>query len=388
MPNLAAIIEQLPRYREEATRLRECLLANLALIGEVPAPTFGEWERASVVAERFADAGLQDCAVDGTNSALAVVPGATGKDNLLLVTNVDTLVEDTRDQTIEIQTDRLVGPFVGDNSIALAALVTLPALLERLGLRLNANLVLLAAARCLGRGNLEGVRAFLGGGMRFQAGLCLESLQLGRLNYTSIGMLRGEIVCRLPDDFNWSQYGATGTITPMSEVISRIRRIALPQRPLSNIVLGAIHGGIAHNNIARETTLSFEVRSESSEILAQVREQFDDITEDVSAQSGTRITLDVFAVRQPGGLDIAHPLVRQARAILAALRLAPSLYPTTSLMAAVRDVGVPAITVGCSVGERKQELDEIDEAVGIAPLATGLAQLVGLLQAADGGFAP
>ena len=386
MPSLEQLVTALPAYREAAERVREMLLANLALVGEIPAPTFEERARAEAVAERFAAAGLQACMVDRFDNASALLPGTEGTATLLLAAHADTLPAEEEKPDIEIHQDRVVGPFVGDNAIALAALATLPVLLEQLNIRLKANLVILAASRSLGRGNLEGLRNFVSeSGTRFQSALCLESFQLGRLNYAAMGMLRGEVICRLPASYDWAQFGSTGTIIPMGDIISRISRIPVPQRPLTTIIMGTVQGGISPGNVARETTLGFEVRSESADILNQVREQLEDIMEDVTAQSGKQVTLDLYARREPGALDIGHPLVRQGRAIITGLGLTPAFYPTTSMMSALLDVAVPALTLGVTTGERRNELDEIEEAAAIAPLASGLAQLVAMVQAMDEG---
>jgi acetylornithine deacetylase/succinyl-diaminopimelate desuccinylase-like protein len=94
---------------------------------------------------------------------------------------------------------------------------------------------------------------------------------------------------------------------------------------LTSLVMGTIHGGIAHKQYRARDPLGFEVRSEALETLQQIREQIDDIVEELSAQTGKRITLDILAQRAPGGMDIAHPLVRSGRAILQALGLQPML---------------------------------------------------------------
>ena len=82
--------------------------------------------------------------------------------------------------------------------------------------------------------------------------------------------------------------------------------------------------------MARETTLGFEVRSESAEILRQVREQIEDIGEEVAAQSGKKVLLDLYAQRDPGAIDIAHPLVRQARAIFIWMKASIGAWPVSA----------------------------------------------------------
>ena len=380
------IVQQLPGFRNTAENIRDILLSDLVMIGEIPSPTFNEEARIRFIVNRFCELGLQSCSIDEKGNGTGVIPGSEGERTLLLVAHADTFVANTRDQSIEVMTDRLIGPFVGDNSIALAALTALPVLLEKLGLKLKSNILLLASTRVLGRGNLEGPRFFVANSsVPIHAGLCLEGVQLGRLNYACIGMFRGEVHCRLPKDYNWAHYGTTGSIIPMSDVVNRISRIPLSRRPLSTIVMGAINGGLTYNNIARETVLKLEVRSEEKEALGQIKQQIEDIVQEVSAQSGTQVTLDVFTQREPGGIDIAHPLVRNAKSILTTLGLQPMIYPTTSQLTALRDAGIPGLTLGLTTGERKNELDEIDEAVAIAPMFSGMAQLIGMLCSMDDG---
>lgn len=385
---METIIKQLPSLRDMAASMQDSLLADLVMIGEIPAPTFHEQARIEFIANRFSEAGLEQCTIDAAGNGSGLIRGTKGHQNILVTAHADTLPTEREDQTIEIHKDRLVGPFVGDNSIALATLTTLPYLLEKLPCRLKSNLIILASTKTLGRGNLEGLRSFIAGSAPFAAGICLESVQLGRLNYNCIGILRAEIHAKLPDTYKWEQYGTTGTIIPLSDVVNRISRIPLPRRPLTSIIMGSIHGGIAHNNIARESTLAFEVRSESLDILNETREKIEDITEEVAALSGIELRLDILTQRAPGGLDISHPLVRKGRAILTGLGIQPLLYASTSQLVALRDAAIPGVTLAITTGERKNELAEIEESVAIPPIATGLAQLAGLLLAIDEGVTP
>ena len=375
----------LPVARRTAAELREVMLANLVLICEIPAPTFAEADRVRLILQRFTELGLENCSSDDFGNGFGLMRGTEGGRTLLLEANADTFVADRKNQAMEIFPDRIVGPFVGDNSLALAAMVTLPTLLERLGLRLRSDVLFMAASRILNRGNIEGLRQFLDATpMVFSAGLCVEGVQIGRLNHRCLGMLRGEILCRLPDDYRWSGLGSGGSIVPMSDVIQRLSAIPIPQRPQTTVVLGSIHGGLSYQNIARETLLKFEVRSESRDVLAAIRSQIQDVCDDVAAHKGVEVRLDIFANREPGGLDGSHPMVKAAKAVQSILGIPTVVYSTTSALSALADKGIPAVTVGVTAGERHHELDEIDEFVSIEPMAAGLAQLAGLLMAMDG----
>lgn len=378
------VIELLPRIRAAAGEMRETLVANVVMIGEIPAPTGNEESRARFFSQRLNENGLLHCFTDPMSNAFGLLPGTDGTRTIMVVANGDTLVYEAADQTVEVRPETLVGPFVVDNSLALGAISALPELFDKLHVRLQSNVLLLMASRSQGRGNLEGMKYFLSNSkIKPNAGICFEGVQLGRLNYTCLGMRRGEITCRLPDDYNWAQYGNTGAVVPMSDVISRIGKIAIPRRPLTSMVLGSIEGGVSYHNIARQTVLRFELRSESAEIMAQIEAQLDDIAEEVSSTFGIQAKLDIFAKREPGGIEIGHPFVRDARAILAALGLQPMLYPTTSVMSALVAEGIPSLTLGFTTGERRHDLDEIDETAEIGPMTTGLAQLAAVIISMD-----
>lgn len=383
-PNGQSITARLPAISEAAAAVGELMLANVVMIGEIPSPTFSEADRVRFILQRFAECGLQNPSSDEIGNGFGLLPGSEGNRTIVVAANADTIVQDPEDQAIEIEAGRVEGPFVGDNSIGLAALATLPTLMERLGITLRSNLLLMTAARMLNRGNLEGLKFYLANAAPLPiAGLFVEGVQLGRLNHACLGTLRGEIICRLPNNFDWVQHGKSGTILPMNDIILMLGQIPLPQRPRTNLVMGTIRGGISPQNIARETRLGFEVRSESTQILDDVGERLREITGLVASRSGISVRLELFTRREPGGIEDTHPIVRGTRSVLEALGLKPMMYLTTSPLSAFFERGIPALTLGITRGARSPEIDEIREYVETAPMTSGLAQLVGALMAID-----
>ena len=378
------IISDLPAIREVCVSLRETLLANLVMLGEIPAPTFKEEARVNFLMQRFSECGLTNTSSDECGNGFGIVPGKDRKRNILLLAHADTVFSERRDHTVSVHADRIVGPGIADNSLGLAVLTTLPTILESLGIELNAGLVLMGAARSLGRGDLEGVRFFLDNNkMPLTAGICVEGVQLGRLSYASAGMLRGEVTCRVSEEYDWIRRGTTGAILVINEVINRILGIPLPRKPQTSIVLGSVESGTGFNIIPTEATLRFEVRSESSEIVQEIASELDDIMEDVRSQTAAEVTLDVVARREVAGLEIGHPLVKQTREIMSSFELTPHITPSISELSAMIANDVPAVTLGITAGDH---LHEQHEAIQIDPIFTGLAQLIAVLLAIDGGF--
>ena len=381
--DLKRVINSLPEIRKAAENASQTLLSNLVMIGEVPSPTFGEQRRIQFLAQRLTDAGL-GVSQDEAGNGVGVLAGSEGHRNILIVAHADTPFGQKDDHTITVEEERVLGPGVADNSLGLAALAMLPILLDRAGIRFRSNLVLLGSTRSLGRGDLGGLRFFMENAHTpFCGAVCVEGVQLGRLSYSSIGMLRGEFRVSVPEEYDWSGFGATGAIRIVNEVINRLLSTPLPSQPRTSIRLGSIRGGTGFANIATQAELRFEIRSESEKIVTQLHERVDEIAAELSAETNTDVTLEIFARRAPGGIQFSHPLVRAARTVMEELEIEPRLSPSISELAVLIQEQVPAVTLGLSTGGQLQKMNEFAH---IKPMSKGLAQLVGVLMAMDEGL--
>ena len=382
--NLDLIVDKLPDYIDKLKSVSEVLLSNLVMVGEIPSPTFKEAKRVEFMLDRFTEAELQNSSTDEAGNAVAILPGKEGKENILVVAHTDTLYSEKIDHTLTIQPNSVIGPGVGDNSLGVAVILTLPFILEHLDITLNSNLILLGASRSLGRGDLEGLRFFLSNtDIPIIAGISVEGVQLGRLSYASIGMIRGEISCTVPEEYDWSRFGSVGSIVTINEVINQILEIPIPKRPKTTIVFNSIEGGTGKfSNIPKSSFLRFEIRSESDDMVHEIYQRIEDITADVSYRYGDDVSLTIYSKRRPGGIEFAHPLTKNVRSIMKYLNIKPRISPSTSELSAFIDQKIPAITLGITKGDR---MDDEREMIEIEPIFTGLAQLVALLLAIDRG---
>lgn len=378
------ILESLAGLESRIRDYRELILANLVMLGEIPAPTFKEEKRIEFLLNRFKEAELDKNSVDETGNGIGIIEGEEGDGNILVVAHADTVFSEKTDHTIEVQPDVVTGAGVADNSLGLSVLATLPTILEKLDIKLKNNLILMGATRSLGRGNLEGLRFFLSNfAKEIKAGIGLEGVEQGRLSHTSIGMKRGEITCSVPEEYDWSRFGDASAILTMNEVINRINAIRLPQRPRTSIILSSIQGGTSYNTTALNARLSFEIRSESADLVQHTDQVLHDIVTEVSTRSGDTINLDFFAQRKPGGIPFSHPLMRHTLQIMEKLEIPPRPGPSTSELSAFIDKKIPGITLGITKGDR---IHEVNESIQIEPMFRGIAQVIGTLLAIDGGY--
>ena len=378
-----SILSDIHPNREALHPIRELLLANAVMIGEIPSPTDSEEERIRFLGDRFLEEGLQHISVDEAGNGMGVLPGKTGSNNILVCAHADTVFSRKVDHAMSVSSDRISGPGIGDNSLGLAAIMTLPEIFRRLDIRFNDNLILMGCTRSLGRGDLGGIRFFLENNqLPLRAGVSVEGIQLGRLSYASVGMLRGEITVNMPQNFDWAKFGATGSVAVLARAVQRITEIPMPMNPPSQIIFGSISGGTSFDTRPASASLRFEVRSEREGMVAEIREQIENIVEEISISSETEIIFSPVAQRHPGGLPYSHPMVRTMRKILDTLDVKPRVEPSVGELSQLIEHGVPSVTLGLTRGRHK---NEFDESIDIQPIFGGVSQLIALLQSIDGG---
>ena len=382
--NFSEILEVLPSLPEQLSIIQETLIANLIMLGEIPAPTFEEAARIKLFLQRLVECGLQNVSTDEAGNGVGIIQGRDPERNILLVAHADSVYTDKANHTLSVYSENIAGTGVADNSLGMAVLATLPTILDRLGLAFESNLVLLSSTKGLGRGNLDGLRFFMDNNrIPFDAGICVEGAQLSRLSYSAEGMFRGLISCRIPEELDWKMAGQYNAIIAINDIVNRILEIPIPRRPRTSIVLGAIRGGKSYNIMATQSSLRFEVRSESAEMVESIREKISEIIAHATATHKAEFEFNVVSSRDPGGIDIGHPLVRNCRRIMEALELKPTILPSMSEVSELISRGLPAVTLGITEASNLHDLNETSR---IKTVYTGLAQLLAVLLAIDGGF--
>lgn len=377
-------IPELIRAETELAEVIEILLANLVLMSELPAPTFGEHRRVEFLRERLAEFDLQNISTDEMGNALGILPGTRGERNLVVVAHMDTVFGPETDHTVTITPDHVIGPGVADNSLGAATVATLPLILERLGIQLRANLILMGSSRSLGSGDLEGIRFFLDNtDIPVTYGICLEGVKLGRLSYSSLGMVRSEIRFEIPEEYDWTRFGAGGAIVSMNDIINRVLEIPIPRRPRTAVVFNRFESGASSNLLPSTALLEMQIRSESGEMVEQLDRRIGNIVSEAASDTGADVRYRVLSRRRPGGLPFSHPMPQVVRDVMQELQIQPRITPSTSELSAFIDHEIPAVTIGLTDGDN---INEEGERIQIRPITRGIRQLLGVILAMDSGL--
>jgi metal-dependent amidase/aminoacylase/carboxypeptidase family protein len=130
-------------------------------------------------------------------------------------------------------------------------------------------------------------------------------VELGRLNYFSDGMIRGEIQCTIPDKKATFYKFTPNAILILNEVINEIMSLRLTQRPRSRIVIGKISGGANHGKIAYKASLGFEIRSDSYKMVKSIYHNIRDIVAGISHENEVDLSIKTISNLKAAWLKVA-----------------------------------------------------------------------------------
>lgn len=377
-------LKNLPDIIETIKSLKDLIITNIVLIGQIPAPAFKEKRRANIFMERLAEFQVDEVTTDGYRNPIGIIRGTdASKPPIFVHAHLDTYSEKDQAVNYVIKKHTITGAGILDNSLGVGVVTSLPVIFKKLDLRFESDIVLAGTIQSIGKGNLRGVRHLLKTWPTpIRGGICIEGIELGRLNYYSDGMIRGEIACSISDERSKLDEYTPNAIIILNEVINKIMRLKVPQRPRSRIVIGKISGGANHGRIADEGYIGFEIRSDSYKMVKKIFGDIKDIVEGLSHEYEVDINLRTISNLRASRLTYTHPLVKSAAAVLETLGIKPFSKSTESALSIFLSNKIPAVTLGITHGADHYKERATME---IEPMYQGIAQIIGVIKAIDSG---
>ncbi len=345
-------------------------------IQQVPAPPFGEAQRAAFVRDRFQVEGLQEVTIDEVGNVYGCLTGSGQARPLVVSAHLDTVFPFGTDLQVQREADRIFGPGLGDNSLGVAGLFGLLWGLRQAGAPdLPGDLWLVANVGEEGLGDLRGMKAVVD---RFGEEACayivFEGMALGQIYHRGLGVQRYRITARTEGGHSWVDYGRPSAIHELAALIMRLTALDVPGVPRSALNVGVIAGGTSINTIAAEAHLELDLRSEGEEALQSLVRQVEALVSQADSPA-VRFGLEMIGQRPAGKIAPNHPLVKLARRCLQEQGLTPNLTISSTDANVPLSRNLPAICVGLSTGYGAHTAHEY---IHIPPLAQGLAQIMAL----------
>jgi acetylornithine deacetylase/succinyl-diaminopimelate desuccinylase-like protein len=352
----------------------ERLLARTLTLQAIPAPTFSEAARSNWIHQEFLKLGLSEVEQDPISNVYARIPGGEAPP-LIITAHLDTVFPVDIPLDSQRSPDRLRGPGIGDNALALAALLELAEDLPETSWA--GDIWLIANVGEEGLGNLLGMRQVVARfGEDVTAYIILEGLALGHVYHQGLPVRRIRISAEGPGGHSWIHHGRPSAIHALIQVTHAILNFPLPQRPKTSLNLGNIHGGTSINTIARQAYVDIDLRSESESHLDEISDFIVANVEEF-AQDGISLQLRAIGERPGGGLEVDHPLVQAAqRALLSVGETQPVLEAGSTDASVPLSMGFPAVCVGLTRGGGAHSVNEFLE---IPPIQRGYQSVLNLI---------
>ncbi|MCA9877747.1 MAG: M20/M25/M40 family metallo-hydrolase [Thermomicrobiales bacterium] len=367
--------------RVAAESLAPEVLSLTARVAEIAAPTNDEGARSAFFQAHARSLGL-DPQCDQLGDVVAMIPGRLGRGGgvkpLLIAAHLDTVFGSEVPLDVASSDGRLAGPGIGDNSLAVASVLSLPALFRQAGLTPAVDILITGNVGEEGLGNLRGIREVMHSHPDVGAVVALEGHNLGRVTHVAVGSRRSRVTSTGPGGHSWGDFGRPNAIHVLAKFIADLDAIPLPRTPKTTLNVGGIEGGVSVNTIAPSASCLLDLRSTDENALHRLSERVTRLAAKHSRPDGVKLSIETIGERPAGVVPVDSPIVKVATATLQTLGVDATLDASSTDANVPIAAGIPAVCIGLTTGGN---VHRVDEYIDTAPVPMGLAQL-GLLSLA------
>ncbi len=366
--------ETLKQLRTVARNQTEAVATLAQRICEVPAPTGDERQRAEFVASLWRERGYTP-EIDAISNVYVRRGSQNSGPLLMLLAHIDTVFPATTPITVTRNGDIMHGPSIGDNSVSVAAMISLFTLFDELQLETDSDIIAVANVGEEGLGNLRGACVAVEHYRNELGAVIAIDGRLGAIVNTAVGSQRWRITVRGSGGHSFGSFGQPSAIHGLGRIIAAIADLEVPKEPKTTFNVGLIEGGTSVNTIAPTASAILDLRSTDVTTLNQLATKVRAIVEQRAGQ-GLQTQIEILGERPAGAISQSDFLVQLAETTLKWLNIKP-IYAASSTDANIPiSMHIPAVCVGVTYAGRAHTVEEYIE---VPPIADGLAQLLRLV---------
>ena len=327
-------------------------------ICEIPAPPFGEHERALYFQRRFNELGLTEVNIDQEGNCLGLRKGRRETSLLVISAHLDTVFPEGTDVTVSRVGQKLLAPGIADDCCGLVTLTTIAAALQSGSVETEGSILFVATVGEEGEGNLRGVRHLMTTprwGNRIDAFISLDGAEIDRITNQALGSRRYRVTFRGEGGHSWGDFGVPNPVHAAGRAITKLASYPLPRQPRTTFNVGRIEGGSSVNAIPQDATIEVDLRSESAPELLKLDAFFRRaVREATEEENGVRragdppleLTVLLIGERPSGETPADSTLLQSALEATKAVGARARLNQASTDSNLPISLGIPAITVG------------------------------------------
>jgi len=334
-------------------------IERMLAIVRIPAPPFGEAERADWVANCFTRIGLVGVTIDEVGNVYGHMGRSTGENGaVILSAHLDTVFPAETPINVRKDGQRIAAPGIADNARGVAAMIAVAEALMRHPIATRHPVVFIASVGEEGIGDLRGVKYIFRPGSAWRdaaAFISLDGTGRRRIVNRAIGSRRFHVQVTGPGGHSWADWGVANPVHALGSAIGRLNQVLVPRSPRTSLTVGRISGGTSVNAIPAEAWMEIDVRSETAATLADMESQLRDAVNAATDEANARrrrgtpalnVEVRVIGDRPTGETPPNHPLVRVARAATRLLGEQSELVASSTDANIPIALGIPAIAMG------------------------------------------
>ena len=301
---------------------------------QIPAPSYEEGEKAEYVRKKMVDAGLSEVHVDEVGNVLGTWKGTGNGPRIMVAGHTDTVFPRETDLTLKKEGERYSCPGIGDDTRAVAELLSLARALNATGIRGEGDIIFCANVCEEGLGDLRGIkhvfkdmskttvskkaeamenvqasgkteamenvqisgkteaiksRTFANELKNHYDGfVSIDDKNTSGIIHQAVGSERYLVTFHGTGGHSFTGFGIPNPIHAMGRAIAKISDFQTPKNPKTTFSVGVINGGTSVNVIAAECSMLVDMRSVDAGELAKLSAKFHQAVEDAVQEEKAR----------------------------------------------------------------------------------------------------
>jgi acetylornithine deacetylase/succinyl-diaminopimelate desuccinylase-like protein len=349
-PGVQAAMEYIVAIEPQSRR-------DLIELTEIPAPPFGEENRARRFAEMLREAGLSEVTIDEVGNAIGRRPGKSGERVIAYSAHLDTVFPIDTDVTVQFDDEKMYAPGIGDNTRGLVTVLGVLRAMQETGIATEADILFIGNVGEEGLGDLRGVKhLFRDDAAKIDTLIAVDGGESSRIVFGGVGSHRYRVTFRGPGGHSWGAFGLASPHHALGRAIAifvenAASATAVGEKTSYNV--GRIGGGTSINSIAFESWMEVDMRSGSQDKLddidavlqAAIEQALQE--ENAARLDGPELTVDIERVGTRPAVkgDDQSPIVQRAVAATRSFGITPELRVSSTDANLPLSKGVPAVTM-------------------------------------------
>jgi tripeptide aminopeptidase len=371
----------------------------------IPAPPFGEAERAVWLAEHMENANLDIVHIDDEGNAVGILPAKKRLNSpdglqfradaigghapvLLISAHLDTVFPAGTPIATVVNNRRLAAPGACDNAAGVIGMLALAAALDSAGIKPACPILFVGNVGEEGEGDLRGIRHIYRRSIwkdRIAAHLVLDGAGDEIAVVEALGSRRFLVTVEGPGGHSWTDADAPNPIAVLAEAISELSSLSLPTNPRTTFNVGTIEGGSAINAVPEKASARFDLRSTDGDQLGRLEGELRTAVQKAidrahvrpylerTKAARLRFRIEQIGYRPAGRLPDGAPILETLRAVDRHLGLKTQLRLASTDANIPLSLGVPALSLGAGgdgggVHTRNEWFDATDRELALKRL--------------------